>query len=609
MGRAGTRRDQFDVTQSGAQNAMVGINDVSNYNVSGYNTFYFINDVFIGNSLINYQLPVNAKYVVDKLITKATVSSGYQRVEDLWKQNSEDPKWINSWHQQIIDTYDAGTPIGDQIINGGKGKLLPLYETWFIRSNNWNSEALKSTPPLDLPTGKVFGGDPLDGTANLSEYRSHGWNLIHRTSINGQDVPFNERLVMPNAKNFYDGLQRSTAPIKNYSNGNPSYEQGVAAQDYAGLDNFGWLIDQVGEDENYVLGYSDGYLGYHERFKQRNPTSHTFGNYHANSFRYRAFSNNFQPSEGGVRNPLNYNNYIRPYQSQQQARTGVSGNLDPFYSDHGGKSLSSIGVEQLVNFYPTNVNDVDAIYVKLHEIDIILKQDPSNKPIGYFWALREDASKNSGMPGDASSGQNSYEWEHETTNPAGRALQKSQSVCSLIAAEVFAFDIMTRGKGLVYFHNQPLAGNDRNRISYSEARPITWLPNPGSPSNFPYGASGEGEVPLTPLVGFDATYQGRIKAQKVMDWLGTTVPNWEYASYSLSGSLRTAPSDGSAILQHAAAYKPMAMILSNGNKKAVWAFDPYCQPNSVQTLNVNLNDGTSIDIVLKGNALHVVLIN
>ncbi|RCR66592.1 PA14 domain-containing protein [Larkinella punicea] len=607
MGRAGTRRDQFDIAKSNAQNGIIGISDISNYSVSGYNSLYFINDVYVGKSLNNYQLPVNAKYIVDKLITKSDVTNGYHRVDDLWKQNSQDSQWINSWHQQIIDTYDGSMPIGDQTVSDGKGKLLPLYESWFIRSNNWNSEFLKSTSPLALPPGKIFGGDPLDATANLDDYRSHGWNVFHRSHINGQDIPLSERLVMPNSDNFKQGLQNSSIPNKNYSNGNPTYEQGVASQDYAGIDGFGWLIDQVGEGNNFVLGNSDGYLGYHERYKTRNPNSHTFGNYSSNSFRYRAFSYNFQPLGGGSRNPLNFNNYLRPYQSQQQARMGVNGNADPFYSDHGGKSLSSIGVEQLLNLYPFDVNDIDIIYVKLHEMDIMLKQDPNNKPIGYFWPLRENPAGSSG--GDASSGQNSYEWEHETTNPIGKVRQKSHSICSLIAAEVFAFDMITRGKGLVYFHNLPLTGNDRNKIGSSEFYPTTWIPNPGSTNNFPFVTSSEGIVPLSPLVGFDASYHGRIKAQRALNWLETATPNWEYATYTLNGSTRTAPADGSAILQHASDYKPMAMILHNGNKKVVWAFDPYCQPNSIQTINVNLNDGSSVDIILKGNALHVVLIN
>jgi hypothetical protein len=613
MGRAGTRRDQFDIAKSSAQNGTIGISDISNYNVNGYNTLYFVNDVYIGSTLSSYQLPVNAKYVLDKLITKSNVTSGYQRLDDLWKQNSQDSQWIRSWHQQIIDTYDASTFVGDQTIGGGKGKLLPLYETWFIRSNNWNTEALRNTAPLALPFGKVFGGDPLDATANLADYYSHGWNMIRRTQINGQDLPLNERLVMPNSDDFHRSLQNSYAANKNYSNGNPTYEQGIAAQDNAGIDGFRWLIDQVGEGEKYILGGSDGYLAYHERFKQRNPTGHTFGNYSSNSFRYRAFSYNFQPLGGGARNPLDFNNYLRPYQSQQQARTRANGNTDPFYSDHGGKSLSSVGVEQLLNYYPFDVNEVDVIYVKLHEMDIMLKQDPNNKPIGYFWPLRENPAKDKAIGGDASSGQNSYEWEHETTNPTGLVRQKSHSICSLIAAEVFAFDAMTRGKGLVYFHNQPLTGNDRNKIGSSgnALYPATWTPNPGNTSTFPFVSSSEGVVPLSPLVGFDASYHGRIKAQRALDWLGTTTPNWEYATYSSNGSTRNAPSDGSAILRHASDYKPMVMILRNENKRVVWAFDPYCQPNAVQTINVNLNDGigTSIDLVLKGNALHVILIN
>ncbi|MGA0555139.1 CBM35 domain-containing protein [Larkinella sp. VNQ87] len=612
MGRAGTRRDQFDIVKSGVQNGFISISDVSNYSVGGYNTLYFINDVYVGNALSNYELPVNAKYVVDKLITKSYPTLGYQRVDDLWKQGSQDSQWIKSWHQQIINTYDTGTPfIGDQIISNGKGTLLPLYQSWFVRSNNWNAEALRSTPALTLPVGKVFGGDALDGTASLDDYHTHGWNIIHRAQIKGQNVPMNERLAYPVSTNFKQSLQNSTLLNKVYLDGNPTYEQGVAAQDYAGYDNFGWLIDQLEEGDDYVRGTSKGYLGYHERFKQKNPSGRTFGNYGAGSLRYKAFTYNFQPEGGGARNPVDFNNYIRRYQSQQQARTRPNGSIDPFYINHDGKSLSSIGVEQLVQYYPMNVNEIDAIYVKMHEIDVMLKQDPNNKPIGYLWPLRENPDGGS-LNGDASSGHNSYEWEHETTNPAGRVRQTSHSTCSLISAEVFAFDAMTRGKGVVYFHNLPLTGNDRNKISTSALYPATWLPDPGSSNNFPYVSSNEaGVAPLTPLVGFDATYHGRIKAQRVLDWLGTTTPEWEYATYSLNGTVRNAPSDGTAILHHAADYKPMAMILRNpvNNKKTVWAFDPYCQPNATQNISINLNDGTSVDVLLKGNALHVILIN
>ena len=85
----------------------------------------------------------------------------------------------------------------------------------------------------------------------------------------------------------------------------------------------------------------------------------------------------------------------------------------------------------------------------------------------------------------------------------------------------------------------------------------------------------------------------------------------QYLTYTLNGETRTAPADGSAILLHARDYKPMVMLLRNvsNGKRVVWAVNPYCQPNTTQTVSVNLGGNTSINMTLTGNAVHVVLVN
>jgi hypothetical protein len=590
MGRAGTRRDQFYISKAAPSNGQVAITDISNYSVPGYNTLYFVNDVYVGMSLAAYQLPANGKYVVDKLITKSSPTSGYQRIDDLYKQNYNDGTWINSWHQEIINTYDANTAIiAEQTIDAGKGTLLAPYQEWFVKTNNWNAQFVKDAPALTTPAGKVYGGVPVSDKGSYEDYLAHGFNLFDAErfptatgTFNGTLVPNEKRLAFPNPNVFRQALANANQP-RDESNPYPSYNQGRTAMEYSGMWPFGWLMDQLQDGNGWVSGLSDGYLGFHERYKEMNPNGKTFGGYGQSTTRYLAPTHNFQPTGGGARSPLDYNTYAKRYQSQQEARSN-----DPFYQDHGGKTLSSVGVGQLSSVYPFENNEVDMPYIKMHEMDIMLKQDPNNRPLMYMWPLRELPAN--GMPGyDLSSGANSYIWEHETTSPAGIVRMRSHSVSSLVLSEATAFDGMVRGTGAVYFHNIKFPGNNRNKIGQNDLHMGEWLPANGSSGSFPYGQIEPGTSPLTPLVGFDAIHQGRAKAIRTLDWLGTPNPAWIYASYTLNGVVRTAPADGTAILKHAADYKPMAMILTNpsNGKKVVWAFDPYCQPNAVHVVLIN----------------------
>jgi hypothetical protein len=284
----------------------------------------------------------------------------------------------------------------------------------------------------------------------------------------------------------------------------------------------------------------------------------------------------------------------------------VTNQPDPFYVPlYEGRSLSSIGVSQLIQLYVYDNSEIDLAYVKMHEMDVILKQDPDRRPLGFLWTLRES-------PGQATAGNGS--WEHQTTNPAGRVEQLSHTVSGMVLPEVFAFDMMVRGDGLYLWHNAPKAGNDRNVIATTNNYPSRFFDANGNPSTgFPFVSEFTyGAAPFSPFAGFDAAHQGRDKAIRALNWLETPRPQWQYATYTLDGVRRQAPADGSAILMHAADYKPMAMILTNPNtgRRVVWAYDPYAEPNRAQSISVDLGNGSgTIDMTLMGNALNVVLVN
>ncbi len=598
MGRAGTRRDQFFISKSSPENGTISITDISNYSGPGgeYRALYFVNDTYVGQALNGYKLPVNGKFVIDKLISKAPVSTvnGYQRVENLTQHDDQIPNLILSWHQEIIDTQDPRTAIpGEQPI--GNGVLLPLQPEWLLKTNTWCAQAVKDAPLPAIPTpmGKYYGGLVQEGkNFSLEEHRQKGWNVFNLSS-----AADHERQEIPGISGYNNALAQIGESF------NPSsFDQGRRVAEHLGSRFARLQIDQM--EEGHLPYESPAYIGMYERLREINEGDNRnvllFGGYGQANVRY-GIIRNFSPAEGGQRDPMNFSNFVQRYQNQAEARNRFNGTPDRFYENRfAGKSFHSIGMQQLIQFYPQTVNEVDVPYVKLHEVDIMLKQDPGRRPIGFLWPWREYA-------GGPAGGQNSYQWEHITTNPQGILTKIGHSSCGLIAPEIFAFDMMVRGIGLVFWNNYSFWTDDPNAITGNDI--ISWNPTiPGTPFNYISEASPR--KPATPLIGYDAAHVGKDKALKALQFLGTSEPEWKYIRYSEDNgnSWREAPEH--AILLNAKDYKPMVMQLRNSanGRRVIWTFDPYCPPNITKQLKVDLGD-KMLDVPLKGNFLHLILIN